>query len=78
MQVFNSDVIDFKAILAVENIAGTKYLIVEEDQSRDNTMMDDIKTSITNLRTEILVQSIVTVFYRLKVYVYLIITDLVR
>ncbi len=48
-------VIDFKAILEVKDLAGTKYLIVEEDQSRDNTMMEDIKTSITNLTTKILV-----------------------
>ena len=48
-------VIDFKAILAVKDLAGTLYLIVEEDQSRDNTMMEDIKTSIANLTTKILV-----------------------
>ena len=48
-------VIDFKRILAVKDIAGMKYLIVEQDQSRDGTPFVDIQTSVTNLTTKILV-----------------------
>lgn len=48
-------VIDFRAILEAKEIAGMEYMIVEEDQSRDNTMMEDIHISITNLTTRILV-----------------------
>jgi sugar phosphate isomerase/epimerase len=48
-------VIDFKAILAVKNIAGMKYLVVEQDLSKTGTPFEDIKTSITNLKTKILV-----------------------
>jgi len=48
-------VIDFKAILEARDIAGMKYFIVEQDQSRENRIMEDIKTSITNLKTKILV-----------------------
>jgi len=48
-------VIDFKEIIAAQDIAGMKYIIVEQDQSRDNDMMGDIKKSITNLKTKILV-----------------------
>jgi sugar phosphate isomerase/epimerase len=48
-------VIDFKAILATKDTAGMKYFIVEQDQSRDNDVMGDIKKSITNLSTKILV-----------------------
>jgi sugar phosphate isomerase/epimerase len=48
-------VIDFKRILAVKDIAGMKYMVVEQDQSRDGNMFEDIKTSITNLTTKILV-----------------------
>lgn len=47
--------IDFKRILAVKDIAGMKYMIVEQDLSRDNDPFRDIKTSITNLQTKILV-----------------------
>ena len=42
--------IDFKAILAAKDIAGMKYLVVEQDCS-----FTDIKTSIKNLTTNILV-----------------------
>ena len=49
-------VIDFKKIIDLADIAGTKFLIVEEDQSRDNSMMADIKKSISNLQTKILPQ----------------------
>jgi sugar phosphate isomerase/epimerase len=48
-------VIDFKAILAAKEVAGMKYMIVEQDQSRDNTIFVDINKSITNLKTKILV-----------------------
>jgi sugar phosphate isomerase/epimerase len=48
-------VIDFKAILAVKDIAGLKYMIVEQDESRDKHIFGDIQKSITNLRTKILV-----------------------
>jgi sugar phosphate isomerase/epimerase len=48
-------VIDFKAIFAAKDIAGMKYMIVEQDQSRDGDMFADIQKSITNLKTKILV-----------------------
>lgn len=48
-------VIDFKAILAAKDIAGMKYMIVEQDKSRENKPFDDIVTSINNLTTKILV-----------------------
>jgi sugar phosphate isomerase/epimerase len=48
-------VIDFKRILAAKEIAGMKYMIVEQDSTRDNKPFDAIKTSITNLTTKILV-----------------------
>lgn len=48
-------VIDFKEIIAAKDIAGMKYMIVEQDQSRDNDMFGDIQKSITNLTTRILV-----------------------
>ena len=48
-------VIDFKAIIAAKDIAGMKYMIVEQDQSRDGDMFADIQKSITNLKTKILV-----------------------
>ena len=48
-------VIDFKRILAVKDIAGMKYIIVEQDQSRDETPFVDIQKSVTNLTTKILV-----------------------
>jgi sugar phosphate isomerase/epimerase len=47
--------INFKEILAVKDIAGMKYMVVEQDQSREGTMFVDIQTSITNLKTKILV-----------------------
>ena len=50
-----SGLIDFKGILAARNIAGMKYMIVEQDESKDNKIFDDIHTSITNLTTRILV-----------------------
>lgn len=48
-------VIDFKAILAAKNIAGMKYMFVEQDSTKDGKPFDAIKTSITNLTTKILV-----------------------
>jgi sugar phosphate isomerase/epimerase len=48
-------VINFKDILAVKDIAGLKYMIVEQDQSRDKDFFGDINKSITNLTTKILV-----------------------
>lgn len=48
-------VIDFKAILAAKDIAGMKYMIVEQDKSREDKPFDDIVTSINNLTTKILV-----------------------
>jgi sugar phosphate isomerase/epimerase len=48
-------VINFKEILAAKNIAGLKYMIVEQDNSKDGLQFDHIKTSITNLTTKILV-----------------------
>jgi sugar phosphate isomerase/epimerase len=48
-------VINFKKILAAKNTAGLKYMIVEQDSSKDGLQFDHIKTSITNLTTKILV-----------------------
>ena len=48
-------VIDFKEIIAAGDIAGMKYMIVEQDDSREGTIMKDIKTSFVNLTTKILV-----------------------
>lgn len=47
--------IDFKAILEVKDIAGMKYMFVEQDYTRDGKPFDAIRKSITNLTTEILV-----------------------
>ena len=47
--------INFKEILAAKNIAGMKYMFVEQDNAGDNKPFDAIKTSITNLTTKILV-----------------------
>jgi len=48
-------VINFKEILAARDIAGMKYMFVEQDKSREEKPFDDIQTSITNLTTKILV-----------------------
>jgi len=48
-------VINFKEILAAKQIAGMKYMIVEQDSTKDGKPFDAIKTSITNLTTKILV-----------------------
>ena len=47
-------VIDFKRIIAARDIAGMKYMIVEQDESRDKKPFDDIKTSFVNLTTKLL------------------------
>jgi len=48
-------VINFREILAAKDIAGMKYMVVEQDDSRDGIIFEDIKTSFTNLTTKILV-----------------------
>lgn len=48
-------VINFKEILAAKKIAGMKYMIVEQDSTKDNNPFGAIQTSITNLITKILV-----------------------
>jgi len=48
-------IINFKEILAAKNIAGMKYMFVEQDSSKDGKPFDAIQTSITNLTTKILV-----------------------
>ncbi|HPA87564.1 MAG TPA: sugar phosphate isomerase/epimerase [Bacteroidales bacterium] len=47
-------VINFKEIIAARDIAGMKYMIVEQDETRGD-MFADIQKSITNLTTKILV-----------------------
>jgi sugar phosphate isomerase/epimerase len=47
--------INFREILASRDLAGMKYMIVEQDTSREGKPFDDIKTSITNLTKKILV-----------------------
>jgi sugar phosphate isomerase/epimerase len=48
-------VINFKEILASKDIAGMKYMFVEQDQTKDGKPFDAIKESLTNLTTKILV-----------------------
>jgi sugar phosphate isomerase/epimerase len=48
-------VINFKEILAAKDIAGMKYMVVEQDSTKDGLPFDAIQTSITNLTTKILV-----------------------
>lgn len=48
-------VIDFKRIFAQSKLAGNKYLIVEQDSTKDGKPFDAIQTSINNLKTKILV-----------------------
>ena len=48
-------VLNFKEILAAKDIAGMKYMIVEQDATKDGLPFEAIKTSITNLTTKILV-----------------------
>jgi sugar phosphate isomerase/epimerase len=48
-------IINFKEILAASKVAGMKYMIVEQDSTKDGKPFDAAKTSITNLTTKILV-----------------------
>jgi sugar phosphate isomerase/epimerase len=48
-------VINFAEILAARDKAGMEYLIVEQDRTKDGKPFDAIRTSITNLKTKILV-----------------------
>jgi len=48
-------VIDFKAILAAKNIAGMKYLFVEDDNQGNGKPFESIGTSINNLTSKIMV-----------------------
>jgi sugar phosphate isomerase/epimerase len=48
-------IINFKEILAAKNIAGMKYMIVEQDSSKDKDQFGAIQKSMTNLTTKILV-----------------------
>jgi sugar phosphate isomerase/epimerase len=47
--------INFKEILAAKDIAGLKYMVVEQDATKDGKPFDAIKTSLTNLNTKILI-----------------------
>jgi sugar phosphate isomerase/epimerase len=47
--------INFKEILAAKNIAGMKYMIVEQDNAGKGNAFEAIRTSITNLTSKILV-----------------------
>jgi sugar phosphate isomerase/epimerase len=47
-------IIDFKRILAEKETAGMKYLIVEQDQTKDGKPFDAIKTSIDNINNKLL------------------------
>jgi sugar phosphate isomerase/epimerase len=47
--------IDFKRILAAKDVAGMKYMFVEQDSTQDDKPFEAIQTSITNLTTKILV-----------------------
>jgi len=48
-------IMDFKRIVAARDTAGLKYMIVEQDIAKDGNTLDAIKTSITNLKTKILI-----------------------
>jgi len=48
-------VIDFKAILAAKDVAGMKYLFVEDDNQGNGKPFESIGTSINNLTSKILV-----------------------
>ncbi len=48
-------VINFREILAAKDIAGMKYMVVEQDLAKDGLPFEAIKKSITNLTTKILV-----------------------
>jgi sugar phosphate isomerase/epimerase len=48
-------VINFKKILAAKKEAGLKYIIVEQDSTKDGKPFEAIRTSLINLTTKILV-----------------------
>jgi len=48
-------VLNFKEILEARETAGMKYMIVEQDSTKDGLPFEAIQTSITNLKTKILV-----------------------
>jgi sugar phosphate isomerase/epimerase len=50
-----SGVINFKEILAAKDIAGMKYMIVEQDSTKDGKPFDAIVTSINNITSKILI-----------------------
>lgn len=47
-------VLNFKEILGAKDVAGMKYMFVEQDSAKEGKLFDAIKTSITNLTTKIL------------------------
>jgi len=47
-------IVNFKEILANRATAGLKYMFVEQDYTQDGKPFDSLKTSITNLRTKLL------------------------
>lgn len=47
--------INFREILAVKDVAGMKYMVVEQDSAKDGLPFNAAQTSITNLTTKILV-----------------------
>lgn len=49
-----SGVIDFKKILAAKETAGSKYIIVEDDNQGNGKPFEGIETSIKNITTKIL------------------------
>jgi sugar phosphate isomerase/epimerase len=50
-----SGLINFKKILAAKKIAGMKYMIVEQDSTKDDKPFDAAQTSFNNLTKKILV-----------------------
>lgn len=48
-------IIDFKEILKYKEIAGMKYMFVEQDSTRDGKAMEAIATSFNNLKNKILI-----------------------
>jgi len=46
--------INFKEILAAKDIAGMKYIFVEQDSTKDGKPFEAIQTSVTNLTTKLL------------------------
>ncbi|WP_299579106.1 sugar phosphate isomerase/epimerase family protein [uncultured Sunxiuqinia sp.] len=48
-------VIDFKSILAAKDVAGMKYMFVEDDNQGNGRPFEELEVSIKNLTTDILV-----------------------